>query len=1529
MLSGLSANTLYNFDVVSGVPAGNTNTTSANFRFATLSSSPIIGDTNIIYLTNTGVTINWTTDQPSTGMVNYGTTTNYASSTPVITTPTIAHAVTLGGLAPGTTYNFAVVSSASTGGPSTSTNQTFTTAASNATAPNVGFVASWGITNSSAMISWSTDAPANTVLAYGTTPALGQLTPVQATLSASHGVTLTGLDSGTSYYFVAISTGSGGATGYSTLSSLTTTGQTPLAPVISSVASSNLTTTAATITWTTDVPTNSMVNYGTTTSYGFSALDSSLRKAHSVTLTGLTPGTRYVFQVVSASPAGVSTFGADLSGFTIWAWGDSQTLGGEDGSRNNYPGYLSTDLGVPVVNEGVGGNTSTQIAQRMLATPASFVDGNCHVIWSGSNNPAQVSQILSDVASMVNVLDAPKCFLVLSDVNQVSSPIGSSTYSSIVETGTSLASEYGTNYLDIRELLVQAYNPALPIDVADHAMDIPPSSLRAVVALGNITSGALDSASCVFSVSSGTQGPGTVVIIDSETILINAVSNNLNITDCVRGYNGTVATNHAAYATYSKIDDVHLGSNGLDFVASQVAAWFKSQSWPFCVGDAGVICPFPANFTTAATETPGPVISAIAVSSITSASAVVTWTTDQPATSLVNYGTTTGYGTTSTLDPTLTTTHSVALAGLAPNSIYNFDVVSANSTGGSSTSANSTFTTTAASGPAISGVGATNLTPNSVTITWTTSQPATAQVSYGTTLSYGMLTPVMTALATSQAVSLTGLTPNTIYDYQVISANSAGASSTSANYTFTTPAASATPPQVGYLAFWGINNTSITISWSTDVNANTAVAYGTTLALGQTYVNNGAGYTSTTNHGVVLTGLTPGTKYYFVAQSTGANGATGYSSVYSFTTTGTALTGPGFTLTATAAAVNAGSTGTSTVTVTPSNGFNSAVTLAASGWPAGITGTFGTNPATASSIVTITIASGVSAGPYTLTVNGTSAALTGTTTIALTVTPVSSKGSAAIFTGLDTTEGTWTGTYGSDGSIIANGTSNLASYAKVGFTGALTYTWAGLTSDPRALQTSAGSTARIASSYYSSSSGGFTISMGLTDGATHQVAIYLLDWDTTTRQETISITDAATGALLDSRSFSGFHNGAYGVWNITGTVMINVAAVAFNPVVSAIFFAPAGGLSAPPGFTLSATAAAANAGSTGTSTVTIHPANGFNSAVTLAASNWPTGITGTFGTNPATASSTVTINAGANVAPGPYTLTVTGTSSALSATTTIALTVSGATQPGFNLSATAATANVGSTGTSTITIAPVNGFNSAVTLAASSWPAGITGTFGTNPATGSSVVTISVGTSVAAGPYLLTVSGASSALTANTTIALTVNSAPPGLSNSASFVGLDTTTEGAWTGKYGSAGYMIADGSTVNPAYATVGIVGASTYTWAEQTTDIRALQSSAGASTRIASAYTQYAGQEFTINIEIAAGKTQTVSLYLLDWDGSSRNETISILDPVTNTVLDTETFSGFHNGQYASWNIKGNVTIRVTPNGFVSPAVSGLFLN
>jgi hypothetical protein len=80
-----------------------------------------------------------------------------------------------------------------------------------------------------------------------------------------------------------------------------------------------------------------------------------------------------------------------------------------------------------------------------------------------------------------------------------------------------------------------------------------------------------------------------------------------------------------------------------------------------------------------------------------------------------------------------------------------------------------------------------------------------------------------------------------------------------------------------------------------------------------------------------------------------------------------------------------GTSGKSTVTVTEQNGFTGSVTLAASGLPSGVAATFATNPTNGSSMLTLTPSSSAPVGSATITVKGTSASLTASTTIALTV----------------------------------------------------------------------------------------------------------------------------------------------------------------------------------------------------------------------------------------------------------------------------------------------------------------------------------------------------------------------------------------------------------------------------------------------------------------------------------------------------------------------------------------------------------------
>jgi hypothetical protein len=79
------------------------------------------------------------------------------------------------------------------------------------------------------------------------------------------------------------------------------------------------------------------------------------------------------------------------------------------------------------------------------------------------------------------------------------------------------------------------------------------------------------------------------------------------------------------------------------------------------------------------------------------------------------------------------------------------------------------------------------------------------------------------------------------------------------------------------------------------------------------------------------------------------------------------------------------------------------------------------------------------------------------------------------------------------------------------------------------------------------------------------VALYVVDWDTKGRSETVQIENASNpGTVLDTRSIvnantnttgTNFVNGTYLIWNISGHVTITLTPnTGPNAVVSAIFF---------------------------------------------------------------------------------------------------------------------------------------------------------------------------------------------------------------------------------------------------------------------------------------------------------------------------------------------------------------------------------------
>jgi hypothetical protein len=127
--------------------------------------------------------------------------------------------------------------------------------------------------------------------------------------------------------------------------------------------------------------------------------------------------------------------------------------------------------------------------------------------------------------------------------------------------------------------------------------------------------------------------------------------------------------------------------------------------------------------------------------------------------------------------PTTTTTVSTTLSFTAAGGTLSAILTGQGSTTTPSTPPPATDTTP----PTISGVTQ-STTLSSAVITWTTNEPSDTQVEYGLTRSYGSRVPLNTSLQTTHTQTISGLRPNTVYYFRVLSRDAAGNLGVSKDY---------------------------------------------------------------------------------------------------------------------------------------------------------------------------------------------------------------------------------------------------------------------------------------------------------------------------------------------------------------------------------------------------------------------------------------------------------------------------------------------------------------------------------------------------------------------------------------------------------------------------------------------------------------------------------------------------------------------------------------------------------------------------
>src|SRR5271157_1896303 len=484
---------------------------------------------------------------------------------------------------------------------------------------------------------------------------------------------------------------------------------------------------------------------------------------------------------------------------------------------------------------------------------------------------------------------------------------------------------------------------------------------------------------------------------------------------------------------------------------------------------------------------------------------------------------------------------------------------------------------------------------------------------------------------------------------------------------------------------------------------------------------------------------------------------------------------PNFALSASPAAlsIQQGNQGTSTITTAISGGFNSSISLSASGMPTGTTVSFNPStmpaPGAGSSTMTITVGSSTPVGTYPITVTGNGGGTQQNATVNLMVASQGYNYDIGIdFRG--TQNYVADPAYAVFDNCVNDGTTQQTRTNANGYS--ITWQWSqncngaadqNNSVDPRL--------AGIASVY--TASGGETLTITVPQPGTYNIGFatgmaagnqcgagkcpnfIFKDGASGTQLFTVNPNNPGIGDFIDAAN----NNWTAAQWpasnqeqtvTLTGTTLTVSMASGNAPSIAHIRITSA---QQTPNFTISASPASLGVaqGNQGTSTITTTISGGFNSALSLSALGVPSGTTVSFNPDPIPApgsgNSTMTITVGSSTPTGTYPITVVGNGGGVQQTTAFALTVTAGAQPNFTISASSASLSVqqGNQGTSTITTTISGGFNSSISLSATGTPTGTTVSFNPStipaPGAGNSPMTITVGSSTPVGTYPITVTG--------------------------------------------------------------------------------------------------------------------------------------------------------------------------------------------
>jgi len=754
-----------------------------------------------------------------------------------------------------------------------------------------------GVTTTSATIEFNTDESASSMIGYKTSVSTEVFTYVDGTtLTTSHLVEITGLEANTSYVYSIIITNAVGladtVTGdffiFKTLAALDETG--PL--FMSGPFAVNISDNTATIIWGTDEASTSVVYYGLSATFTDSVVSADLTTAHSVALSGLTEGTAYFFSVASIDASGNRSL--------------SETL--------EFTTKTIADVIPPIVIQG----PIDQGITTDRATIVWYTDelSTSKVIYKPENGLTYLTKEITDLVdfhsvTLTDLTSATTYEYTVTSVDAFDNTFVSETFMFTTETEADetaplilagpdaiaitdnfatiiwTTNEEGDSYVDYGTTTDYGSVAGSPTGVTEHSIQL--TKLEAGTEYH-------------FRVRTADASLNTV-LSDDYTFTTEAAADTDGPVFVTQPYPSSVSENSATIEWEADEPNYAVVNFGL---TSSLGGFIIDQNFDIkhCITLSNLESDTTYYYTVSSTDLSGnETVSSVAtfrtkaerdetapifiqrpiVKSVTVNSALIFWVTDELSDTKVEYDTTSTFTTKSVKSSDMITDHLVQLTNLLPDKKYYYRVVSKDFNGNTLTSSIFDFTTEEEEDitpPVITTTPFVSNTTNSTAIIeWATDENSTSVVEYstesGTDFETTKKSVKILKLETYHKVTLTNLTPGTRYYFKVISSDinrNAVSSGTELLSFYTKAAADVTPPTI--IAFpYVVSKThqSVIIEWKTDEPANSFVEYGTDT----NYLLGPKGNAAPKiDHRIVLTNLSPGTKYYAYVRSTDHNGNT-------------------------------------------------------------------------------------------------------------------------------------------------------------------------------------------------------------------------------------------------------------------------------------------------------------------------------------------------------------------------------------------------------------------------------------------------------------------------------------------------------------------------------------------------------------------------------------------------------------------------------------------------------------------------------